>query len=232
MLVLAVDTTTSVCSAALARGDRLLAELSTNIPNTHSQRLLPIIDTIFNEAGLSPADLDLLAVARGPGSFTGLRIGIATVKGLALGLGIPVAGFSSLEVLAHNMGGRGLVCPVLNARRDQVYSALYRTGAGRPELLISEQAKSVPELLEELAGYKETIWFCGDGVHLVLPLAQGLLEDPRPASLHWMGNRAAALADLARTVPGVPADQLIPLYLRESQAEIQLRQKQAGHDEH
>lgn len=227
MLVLAIDTTTSMCSAALAEEGRLLAELSTNIANTHSQRLLPIIDTLFRETDLKPDDLDLLAVSRGPGSFTGLRIGIATVKGLGLALDIPVAGFSSLHVLAHNFGGSGLVCPVLNARRDQVYTGLFRIGKGSPEEIISGRAVAVPALLEDLSRYKETIWFCGDGVDLVIASAGEFLEDPRPVPLHLQGNRAAALADLALKAQSIPIDQLTPLYLRESQAEILLRRKLA-----
>jgi len=226
MLTLAIDTTTAVCSAALAKGERLLAEITTNIPRTHSQRLLPLVDALFQETGLTPADLELLAVSRGPGSFTGLRIGIATIKGLGLALGLPVVGASSLQVLAHNLGGRGLVCPVLNARRDQVYTALYRVGNNPiPELIVEEQAVAVPQLMEILKQYREPIWFCGDGVALVMP-ATGELAEPYPAPLHLQGNRAAALADLARHSAGVSADQLTPLYLRESQAELQLRRKE------
>ena len=121
MLVLAIDTTTSVCSVALAKDGSLLAEIATNLPRTHSQRLLPMVENLMAETGLKPEDLELLAVTRGPGSFTGLRIGIATIKGMGLALDLPVVGVSTLQVLAHNFG-EGLVCPVLNARLDQVLS--------------------------------------------------------------------------------------------------------------
>ncbi|MGI6366498.1 MAG: tRNA (adenosine(37)-N6)-threonylcarbamoyltransferase complex dimerization subunit type 1 TsaB [Bacillota bacterium] len=231
MLTLAIDTTTAVCSVALARGARLLAEIITNIPRTHSQRLMPLVDMLFQETGLTPADLELLAVTRGPGSFTGLRIGMATVKGLGLALDLPVVGVSSLQVLAHNFGGGGLVCPVLNARREQVYTALFRTGAEPvPQALLPEQAMSIDDLVQSLKGYQESIWFCGDAVDLVLPSAQGVLAQAKGAPLHLAGTRAAALADLARHLPAIPVDQLTPLYLRESQAELQLRRKQGvGH---
>src|SRR5690554_6663319 len=142
MPILAIDTTTAVCSAALADEGQLLAEVTTNIPRTHSQRLMPLVDSLFQETGLTPQDLDLLAVTRGPGSFTGLRIGIATIKGLGLALDIPVVGASSLQVLAHNFGGEAYVCPVLNARRDQVYTALFETGGKLPQTLIAEDRKS------------------------------------------------------------------------------------------
>jgi len=182
---------------------------------------------LFREIGFSPADLELLAVTRGPGSFTGLRIGIATVKGLGLALDLPVVGVSSLEVLAHNLGAAGLVCPVLNARREQVYTALYRTGTGKtPVMVLPEQALPISNLMDKLASFSEPIWFCGDGVDLVMPFAQEALVAPRVSPLHLLGNRAAALADLAQHAQAISVDQLTPLYLRESQAEVQLRQKQ------
>lgn len=232
MLTLAIDTTTAACSVALARGGSMLAEINTNLPRTHSQRLLLLVDTLFQETGLVQEDLELLAVTRGPGSFTGLRIGIATVKGLGLALGLPVVGASSLQVLAHNFGGNGLVCPVLNARRQQVYTALFRTGVDpTPQTVLPQQALAISDLLKLLQEYREPIWFCGDGVALVLPQAQKILAQPRPAPLHLSGNRAAALLDLARHYPAIPVDQLTPLYLRESQAEVQLRRRQEAQDE-
>lgn len=228
MLVLAIDTTTSVCSVALAKDDKLLAEITTDLARTHSQRLLPIVETLFAGTGRKPEELELLAVTRGPGSFTGLRIGIATVKGMGLALDLPVVGISTLQVLAHNFGS-GLVCPVLNARLDQVYTALYRSGQGLvPECLIPEQAISVRDLVDKLGNYDEPVWFCGDGVDLVFPLAAEMLSAPRRAPLHLRGNRAAALADLARHHPSCSADALTPNYLRDSQAEIQLRRRLEG----
>jgi tRNA threonylcarbamoyladenosine biosynthesis protein TsaB len=228
MLILAIDTTTSVCSVALANDEKLLAEISTDLDRTHSQRLLPMVETLFAETGRKPEDLDLLAVTRGPGSFTGLRIGIATIKGMGLALDLPVVGVSTLQVLVHNFGS-GLVCPVLNARLNQVYAALYRSGKGSvPECLIPEQAISVRDLMNKLECYEEPIWFCGDGVDLVFPIAAGMLSAPRRAPLHLLGNRAAALADLARQHESCSADALKPHYLRDSQAEIQLRQRLEG----
>lgn len=227
MLVLALDTATAVCSVALARDSAVLAEITSNLPSTHSQRLLPMVDSLFTETGLKPTQLDLLAVSRGPGSFTGLRLGIATVKGLGLALNLPVVGVSTLEVLAHNFSG-GLVCPVLNARLGQVYAALYRTGPdSQPTCLLPDQAISIPDLLLRLKEEREPIWFCGDGAELILPVA-GKLASPHRAPMHLLGNRAGALADLARNRQGGSADAITPLYLRDSQAEVQLRQRQAG----
>lgn len=229
MLLLAVDTTTAVCSVALARPDQLVAEVTTNIARTHSQRLLPLIDLLLRETSHSIGDVDVLAVSRGPGSFTGLRIGLATVRGLALALNIPVAGVSTLKVLAHGAAVCGLVCPVLNARRQQVYTALYRVDGGEPEVVLQEQAMTVPGLLAELKRWQQPVWFCGDGAELVLDRAKEELAAPRLAATHFRSNRSAALADLAfhlaRRGELAAGDQLTPLYLRESQAEIQRRRK-------
>jgi tRNA threonylcarbamoyladenosine biosynthesis protein TsaB len=138
-----------------------------------------------------------------------------------------VAGASSLQVLAHNLGGTGLVCPVLNARREQVYTALYGTGRTKiPELVLPELAMPISSLVDALSQYNEPIWFCGDGVDLVMPIAQERLADPRQMPLHQMVNRAATLADLAQYLDSMDVDRLTPIYLRESQAEVQLRLKQ------
>lgn len=228
MLTLAIDTATSVCSVALVRGEKLLAENSTDLVRTHSQRLLPMVENIFQEACLQPKDIKLLAVAKGPGSFTGLRIGIATVKGLGLAFNLPVVGISTLQALAHNFNA-GLVCPVLNARLGQVYAALYRTGHNPlPQNLLPEQAITVANLLAQLAEWDEPIWFCGDGVRLVFPIAQKELAAPRLAPCHLSLNRAGALASLAQFYPPSNPSTLTPLYLRDSQAEIQLRQRLGG----
>lgn len=224
--MLAIDTATSVCSVALAKGGALLGEITTNFPRKHSQRLLPMVETLMGEAGLKPKDLDLLAVTKGPGSFTGLRIGIATVKGMGLALDIPVVGISTLTVLAHNFN-EGLVCPVLNARLRQVYSALFRGGGQRPETIISERAIAPEALLASLASYSEPIWFCGDGVAEVYDSAGQKLGEPRMAPSHLQVSRASALADLARFEKPGDLDALVPFYLRDSQAEVQLRRQRS-----
>jgi tRNA threonylcarbamoyladenosine biosynthesis protein TsaB len=184
----------------------------------------------MKEAGLKPQDLGLLAVSRGPGSFTGIRIGVTTIRALGLALNIPVVGVSTLQVLAHNFTS-GLLCPVLNARRGQVYTALYRAGCGVPETVIPGQALEAGALMEVLVSYKEPVTFCGDGVEVIRAVARERLADPRFAPLHQVINRGGSLADLAleawRRGEAVPADQLTPLYLRDSQAEVQLRAKGA-----
>lgn len=234
MLLLAIDTTTAACSVALARSGELVAEVTTVIPRSHSQRLLPLVDGLFQETPCSIADVDALAVSRGPGSFTGLRIGLATVRGLALALDKPVTGVCTLEVLAHGAGARGLICPVLNARREQVYTALYRADGAEPQTVMPGQAMAVSSLINKLRQWREPVWFCGDGTNLVYEGARKELADARRVAPHHRCNRASALADLAfyiaRRGELIDADKLTPLYLRESQAEIQLRQKEGPAD--
>ena len=175
MLTLAVDTATDVCSVALAREGRLLAELTARIPHAHSERLIPLIDNLFRETGLAPADLELLAVTRGPGSFTGLRIGMATVKGLGLALGIEAVGVSTLQVLAHSFGGEALVCPSSMPGATRC-TGLFRCGGSLPEVLWAERAAAVEDLLAVLEQYSGPVWLCGDGTGLVLA---GLLKPGR-----------------------------------------------------
>ncbi len=138
MLVLALDTTTRVCSVALLESEEntLLAEYTQNIKKTHSQRLLPLIDDILEDTSTDIGALGAIAVAAGPGSFTGLRIGVSTARGLAQGLNIPAVGVSTLEALAGNLATLPgeLICPILDARRDQVYAALYRCCSKQEEL--------------------------------------------------------------------------------------------------
>ena len=132
MITLALESAAAVASVALTEDGRTLAELTLDNGNTHSETLLPMADMLFRLTGRTLADVDLFAVSVGPGSFTGIRIGAATVKGLAFGSGKCCLGVSSLEVLAYGLRGQdGLICPVLNARRRQVYTALFRSDGGR-----------------------------------------------------------------------------------------------------
>ena len=228
MLLLALDTTTAACSVALARPGQLIAEVTTIIPRTHSQRLLPLIHGMLSETPHAIGQVEGIAVSRGPGSFTGLRIGLATAKGLALALNVPVAGVSSLEVLAHGAGVSGLVCPALNARREQVYTGLFRAGGQQPQAVLEPQALGLDRLLEQLARHKEPIWFCGDAGEMAWQHARAHLADARLVPEHFRWNRAAALAQLGllRWQQGemVKEQHLTPLYLRESQAELLRRQ--------
>lgn len=232
MKVLALDSSGLVASAALMEDDVLLAEYTTNDKKTHSQTLLPMLDEITGMVNLDLGTLDLIAVAAGPGSFTGLRIGAATVKGLGFALQCPVAAVPTVDALAWNLYGSSvLVCPMMDARRNQVYTGLYRFvkkeekgGAYRMEIILPQCAVAVDELAAMLNERGEEVVFLGDGV----PVYRERLEERLTCSYSYAPascnrQRAAAVADLglqmAREGKLVSADEFAPEYLRMSQAE-------------
>jgi tRNA threonylcarbamoyladenosine biosynthesis protein TsaB len=164
MKILSIDSSALVASVAICEDERILAEYTLNNGNTHSETLLPMVEALLGALGLKIADVDLFAVSAGPGSFTGVRIGAATLKGLAFGSDKPCAEVSTLEALAANLRGLdGLVCPVMNARRSQVYTALFRVSQGKTERLMEDSALSIAELDALLANYGEPVRLCGDG---------------------------------------------------------------------
>ena len=221
MKILALDSTAKVASVALCEDGLLLGELTLNNGNTHSQTLLPMVEFLLNKFELSPADIDLFAAAVGPGSFTGVRIGAATVKGLAFGRKAPCAGVSTLEALAYNLcDHNGLICPVMNARRQQVYTALFRAKDGVLERLMPDSAIAIAELDQKLAAFDEPIRLCGDGYDITLPL---LTHAVIPTSERYRHQSAYSVAQVARKMQNVGElctdITLSPIYLRLSQAE-------------
>ena len=165
MLMLSVDSSAAPASVCLFEDGKVIADYYLNTGFTHSQTLMPMIEDMLRNAGLSLEAVDALAVAVGPGSFTGLRIGVATVKGLALGTNKPCVGVSTLEALAYNLVGCcGLICPVMNARRNQLYNALFLCQNGRLTRICDDRLISVFDLEEELKAYSDKkIYLCGDG---------------------------------------------------------------------
>ncbi|WP_158247219.1 tRNA (adenosine(37)-N6)-threonylcarbamoyltransferase complex dimerization subunit type 1 TsaB [Geothermobacter hydrogeniphilus] len=221
--LLAVDTSTPGGSVALYDGDQLLAEFFRRLPGTHSDWLLAAIEQLLGTAGLQVEDLGLLAVVRGPGSFTGLRVGMATVKGLAIGSGVPVVGLSSLTVLAAAVPfARMPVCTMLDARKKEVYAGLFDTSRGRPVALGEERVLAPERLLETLNG---DVLFVGDGAlaYRTLIIAR-LGERAHFVTTALAAPRAGLLGSLARdaaaSVGTASPEALTPLYLRASEAEI------------
>ena len=223
MRLLAVDTTTPDGSVAVLEGERVLAEVGVRSSSTHSSRLLASIHFLLQSLSLDTRDLDGFAVAPGPGSFTGIRIGLGTVKGLAFASGKPVAAVSSLRALAHRLAERGetrWVAPVLDAKRGEVYSALVERGT-RMEAAVPEGAYA-PEGLLDLIGSRRTVLFGGGGAELYRDLIVGRMGararfDARPPFI------AAEVGRLGLRVltegRGMTAEVLEPLYYRISQAE-------------
>ena len=165
MKILALDSTAIAASVAITDNDKILAEYTQNTGHTHSETLLPLAEAALKAANLKVDDIDLFAISAGPGSFTGVRIGISLVKGLCFGKNKPIAALSSLEALSYNLQGyNGIVCPVMDARRNQVYTAIFKNG----KRLTDDMLIPLSELREMLAQYSEPIYFTGDGYDLAI----------------------------------------------------------------
>jgi tRNA threonylcarbamoyladenosine biosynthesis protein TsaB len=224
MKILAIDTSTRVGSIAVVEGPLLKAQQILNISATHNQRLLPGIERILNDAGWSLEDLDGFAVSLGPGSFTGLRIGLSIVKGLAWATGKPLAGVPTLDALAANVSFVPYkICPILDARKGEIYTALYRQGdEGIPQRLTSYMALKPEELVALIS---ETTLLVGDGFlsygdYLKRELGNRLVLAPphlsviHASSVAWLGwhrLRAGEHEDISSCTP---------LYVRPSEAEL------------
>jgi len=223
--ILAIDSTAKICTAALCEDEELVALKTENAGMTHSETLLPMIEKILSENGVGVSDVDMFALSKGPGSFTGVRIGAATVKGLCFGRERPCVGVSTLEALAYNYAdGEGVVISAMDARRDQVYCALFKVGGGKVERICDDMAISLSELCEkaaELAG--ERIYVSGDGA----ALAYERLKDVEGLTLVYdcerAGQSAYSVALCAyrayKNGEWVSDGELRPSYLRLPQAE-------------
>lgn len=221
MKILAMDSSAVAASVALCEDDRLLGEYTICNGNTHSETLLPMVESILGFFSLSTDEIDLFAVSNGPGSFTGVRIGVSTLKGLAFGKNKPCVGVSTLEALAQNLAiVNGLICPVMNARRKQVYTALFHAKNGILERLLPDSAMAISELDELLSKYNEPIYLVGDGYNVTL---EGLhiKTIPTPDRLRHQSAYSVAQAALSGYRSGRYSTdtETVATYLRPSQAE-------------
>lgn len=231
MYVLGIESATPVAAVAVAGREGILAERMVLNKRTHSVNLLPMIKAVLEDAEIKRRDLAGIAVSSGPGSFTGLRIGMSTAKALAQVWELPVAGISTLETLAHALAGHSrLICPVLNARKNEVYTAVYDYSGAAPVLLMSPRAARIEELIKLLAGYQKPVTFLGDGLpvygdQLKAGLAQMAVFAPLAAGY----PRGAAVAELGLAAfdsgKGVSPSRLQPEYIRLSEAEVIWRKK-------
>jgi tRNA threonylcarbamoyladenosine biosynthesis protein TsaB len=223
--LLTIDTSTPAGSVALSQGDRLLGEILLNTPSTHTDRLLTSLHQLLDDTGVDLAEVDAFAVVLGPGSFTGLRVGVATVKGLALAMDKPVIGISSLQALAVQVPfPKYPLCGLLDARKQEVYAGMFRWEGGLPVLLGKERVLPPEALMEELTG---DVLFVGNGanVYRTLIIRQlGSRAHFAPWSLEIPRASAAAALALAAWRNGqiMPVELLAPLYIRPSEAELML----------
>ena len=229
MLILAFETSAKAASAALWEG-KLLGESYQNTGLTHSQTLMVMAEDLLKQCGKTPADVTHVAVAAGPGSFTGVRIGVAAAKGFAWGREIPLCGVSTLEAMAVTLGAwEGTVCPVMDARRSQVYNALFRAERGELTRLREDRAVSLEELGKELREIPGPIYLVGDGSELTWQALKDTLPNLTLPPEHRRHQRASgvALAAVGQIEAGKVCDaaSLTPNYLRLSQAERERLEK-------
>ncbi|MCK5011604.1 MAG: tRNA (adenosine(37)-N6)-threonylcarbamoyltransferase complex dimerization subunit type 1 TsaB [Deltaproteobacteria bacterium] len=229
MKLLAIETSTMIGSVALTDDNELLAEYQIGIKATYSDTLFPMIDHILKNANVSIQEVDAFALAKGPGSFTSLRIGISVIKGLALANNKPVIAIPSLDALAHNMCfSNMLICPLIDARRDEVYTAFYKREEGHTLKKLTPDRAIVPEIL--LDEIREEVVFLGDGTDLYKDLIiRKLKEKALFSPLHLKYPRASAIAQLAFKKLNVnevsDIEVMTPLYVRPPEAETKWVQK-------
>lgn len=230
MLILAFETSAKAASVALLEDGRLLGESYQNTGLTHSQTLLVMAEDLLKQCGKTVGNITAVAVAEGPGSFTGVRIGVAAAKGFAWGRELPCYGVSTLEAMAESLGiFQGYVCPCMDARRSQVYNSLFYVNCGHIQRLREDRAIALADLAGELKELAEPVFLVGDGSLLAYSTLSAQLPNLVLPPEHRMHQRAAGVAILAakKIAAGEPGDgnALTPNYLRLSQAERERMEK-------
>lgn len=234
MKILAFDGTAKAASVAVADGDRILAHYTVDNGLTQSELLLPMAEDMLRGLKLSFSDMELLATSVGPGSFTGVRIGVSLIKGLAFGRDIPCVAVSTIEALAENLRGlRGIIIPCMDARRGQVYSATFISDGKELKRLCDDRAVSLATLAEEMRDYEgQDIYLSGDGYGVAKRALEGagirLAETPELLIL----ENAASVAKVAKRKyengEAVSDIELSPVYLRMPQAERERLEREAA----
>ena len=225
MLILGLETTAAAASCALWRDGELLAMSYQRSALTHSRTMLPMIEAMLKNAELTVSDIDTVAVARGPGSFTGIRIGVATAKGLCWGAEKKAVGVSTLEAMAQNVlfaAGDAVICPVMDARRAQVYGALFESSGAR---ITEDAAIAADELAAKVKALGRSALVLGDGwaVFEKALLSQGVPYRIVPEPLRY--QNAWGVCAAAASAEPTGAEELLPVYLRLSQAERERQEK-------
>ncbi|MDD4111448.1 MAG: tRNA (adenosine(37)-N6)-threonylcarbamoyltransferase complex dimerization subunit type 1 TsaB [Herbinix sp.] len=225
MIILALDSSGLVASVAIASEDALLAEYTVNFKKTHSQTLLPMLDEIVRIVDLDLSEVDAIAISSGPGSFTGLRIGSATAKGLGLALDKPIISVPTVDSLAYNVYGTNkLICPIMDARRNQVYTGLYEFVNDKLVVISPQKAVGIDEIIDEIESIGKDVIFLGDGVPIHRDrISENIKVGYFFAPLHMNRQRAGAVAALGleyyKENRVETAAEHQPVYLRVSQAE-------------
>ncbi len=235
MTILGIETSSRICSVALTDGDGIGDETSLDAGLIHSEKLIPLMDALLKKNKMAVGDIGGIAVSTGPGSFTGIRVGVSAARGFAQSLGIPLTGISSLDGLANKAAlikritGKVIICPVIDALREEVYTALYRKVPGGVGQLADYNLVNIKILLKSLKRRKEKIFFLGDAVDLYAGLIR---TEIKGAMIADNKNRyASALSVAAAGMKRMPGDngkdytKVLPLYIRKPEAEIKWRKK-------
>lgn len=230
MIVLSIDSSTECASCAVLEDNKLLGEINFNNKKQHSVILMPMVDSLLKNLQLNISEIDGFVISKGPGSFTGLRIGMAMIKGLSQGTKKPFVAVSSLDALAFNLAySEGIICPILDALRGNVYTAFYAFEAGVLKRFSDYMTISIEELIDKLKEYNSPISFVGDGTYKFRENLQSSISNVRFAPAHLNLARAAALGELGlKLMAAGHFDDLYtsaPLYLRKPQAEREYEKK-------
>ncbi len=227
MLTLSFECSAKAASCCLSRDGEIMGSCFSNVPLTHSQTLMPMMDNLLSATKTDFSEVDRIAVAAGPGSFTGIRIGISAVKGLAAPQKLPCVPVSTLKAIAYMLYFEdAVICPAMDARCNQVYNALFRVKNGIVTRLCDDRALMVDELLLELENIKEKVIVIGDGADLVIKNCT--LQNVTCAPKHLKIQSAVGVALAAETEEAVTGDELMPIYLRLPQAERELKARKNG----
>ena len=231
MKILALDSSAAIGTVALCDNERLICELTVNTGNTHSETLLPTVEQVLKLTGTDINDIDMFACSTGPGSFTGVRIGVATIKGLAFGKDKPCVGVSTLDTLAYGISHLdGILCPVMDARRGNVYNAVYKCESGVVTKLCTDRLISVVELDEYLSELGETVYLCGDGYSVCQKAFTKTKTGFVPCRLRLESGYNTAMCAYEKHIRGEYTSDfdIAPVYLRPSQAERERIEKMKG----
>lgn len=234
MKVLSIDSSGITASAAVADDNNVIAEFTVNNRQTHSQTLLPMVDMVVKMSEIPLEDIDAIAVAAGPGSFTGLRIGSATAKGLGLALDKPLVPVPTLDGLAYRAAYyNGIICPLMDARRNQVYTAAYHIKDGELVNIIGQKAVSIRDILSELKATGEEVLFLGDGADVykdIIMEEENIKYSFAPAHISKQSASSVAVLGIMYYKKGryESAAAHRPVYLRKPQAEREREERMQG----
>ncbi|MGN0558565.1 MAG: tRNA (adenosine(37)-N6)-threonylcarbamoyltransferase complex dimerization subunit type 1 TsaB [Acutalibacteraceae bacterium] len=230
MIILAVDCSANPASAALVQDEKIVGDFFINTKITHSQTLMVMIEALLKATNTDINAVDAFAVTAGPGSFTGVRIGVSAVKGMSLALSKPCVSVSTLEAMAYNITNKScVVCAVMDARCSQVYNALFTVSNGEIKRLCEDRALSIADLTNELKGYSESIILVGDGASICYNAMKAEIKDIELAGEAVRYQRASSVGLCAykkyQNGETISSEELMPTYLRLPQAERELKKK-------